>query len=49
VLNQQINHDFAGLISGQVGYRDCLLKTALGFPRWLLPSKAPDSAADNVC
>jgi geranylgeranyl reductase family protein len=49
VLNQQINHDFAGLISGQVGYRDCLLKTALGFPRWLLPSKTPDSAADNVC
>jgi geranylgeranyl reductase family protein len=49
VLNQQVNHDFAGLISGQVGYRDCLLKTALGFPRWLLPSKAPDSAADNVC
>ncbi len=42
VLNQRINHDFAGLISGQMGYRHCLFKTAVGFPRWLLPSKAPE-------
>ncbi|AIY39341.1 geranylgeranyl reductase [Collimonas arenae] len=41
VLNQRINQDFAGLISGEIGYRHCLYKTALGFPRWLMPSKAP--------
>ncbi|GAC1320373.1 MAG: geranylgeranyl reductase family protein [Collimonas sp.] len=49
VLNQHINHDFAGLISGQMGYRHCLFKTAAGFPRWLLPSKAPDNWGNNSC
>jgi len=49
VLNQKINQDFAGLISGDIGYRECLRKTALNLPRWLLPSKAPDSATDNSC
>jgi geranylgeranyl reductase family protein len=39
VLNERINDDFAGLISGAVGYRRCLVKTLLGFPRWLLPSQ----------
>jgi geranylgeranyl reductase family protein len=47
VLNQRINHDFAGLISGQMGYRHCLLKTAVGFPRWLLPSKAPERGVEH--
>ncbi|WP_395823278.1 geranylgeranyl reductase family protein [Collimonas sp.] len=49
VLNQKINHDFARLISGDISYRECLRKTALNLPRWLLPSKAPESTADNFC
>jgi geranylgeranyl reductase family protein len=36
VLNEGINDDFAGLISGAIGYRRCLTKTLLGFPRWLV-------------
>ncbi|MFC5475477.1 geranylgeranyl reductase family protein [Paraherbaspirillum soli] len=39
VLHQQVSDDFAGLISGEIGYRNCLLKTAKGFPRWLRASK----------
>jgi flavin-dependent dehydrogenase len=46
VLNERINDDFAGLISGAVGYRRCLAKTMLGLPRWMLPSRpAPLPAA----
>lgn len=48
-LNEHVNHDFAGLISGQMGYRRCLFKTAVGFPRWLRPSKAPEQGAGNAC
>jgi geranylgeranyl reductase family protein len=49
VLNQHINQDFAGLISGEMGYRECLFKTALGLPRWLMPSKSPDAARIDSC
>lgn len=38
VLNQRVNHHFAGLISGEMGYRRCLIKTLASFPRWLMPS-----------
>jgi geranylgeranyl reductase family protein len=41
VLNHAVARDFAGVISGQSGYRRCLWKTALSFPRWLLPSRSP--------
>jgi geranylgeranyl reductase family protein len=36
VCNPRINDDFAGLISGTVGYRKCLFKTLACAPRWLL-------------
>lgn len=49
VLNQRINQDFAGLISGEMGYRHCLRKTLLGFPRWLMASTAPDAARIDSC
>src|ERR1700674_599340 len=35
VANPRINGDFAGLISGDVGYRECMLRTATNLPRWL--------------
>jgi flavin-dependent dehydrogenase len=43
VLNHSVVRDFAGVISGSSGYRRCLWKTALGFPRWLIPSRASAS------
>lgn len=39
VLNRRINNNFAGLISGEMSYRHCLLKTLASFPRWLMPSR----------
>ena len=39
VLNQRINDHFAGLISGEMSYRHCLIKTLASFPRWLIPSR----------
>ena len=39
VLNERINDDFAGLISGAMGYRRCLRRTLAGFPRWLAASE----------
>jgi flavin-dependent dehydrogenase len=36
VSNPRINDDFAGLISGAVGYRECLLRTLVRAPGWLL-------------
>jgi len=39
VLNQRINDNFAGLISGEMSYRHCLIKTLASFPRWLMPSR----------
>ncbi len=39
-LNPQINDNFAGLISGAVGYGDCLQRTLRELPRWLLPTRA---------
>lgn len=31
----RINDHFAGLITGEVGYRECLRRTALAWPRWV--------------
>jgi geranylgeranyl reductase family protein len=45
MLNRELHRDFAGVISGAISYRRCLLKTALRFPRWLLPSRAPKNGA----
>jgi geranylgeranyl reductase family protein len=38
VCNNHINGLFAGLISGDTGYRECLRKTVLASPRWLFRS-----------
>ncbi|SPE19953.1 Geranylgeranyl reductase [Burkholderiales bacterium] len=38
VSNPRMNDCFAGLISGAVGYRECLVKTLVGTPRWLFSS-----------
>jgi geranylgeranyl reductase family protein len=35
VCNDRINDLFAGLITGETGYRECFRKTALAAPRWL--------------
>ena len=43
VLNQRINHLFAGLISGETGYRECLAATAMNAFRWLIPSRSEDA------
>jgi geranylgeranyl reductase family protein len=45
VLNERINGDFAGLISGSMGYRRCLGRTVLGFPYWAMAGKAPLASA----
>lgn len=47
VLNRSVNRNFADVISGETGYRRCFLKTVVGFPRWLMPSAAQDSAEDK--
>jgi geranylgeranyl reductase family protein len=41
VLNTRINDDFAGLISGSTGYRQCLARTVLRMRQWLRPSAPP--------
>jgi geranylgeranyl reductase family protein len=46
VLNDRINDDFAGLISGQTGYRQCLARTAIRPHKWLLPSASPHRAIE---
>jgi geranylgeranyl reductase family protein len=33
--NPRVNGYFAGLISGDVGYRECMLRAAASLPRWL--------------
>jgi geranylgeranyl reductase family protein len=35
VCNDRVNELFAGLITGDTGYRECLRKTILSLPRWL--------------
>lgn len=32
---------FAGVITGEVSYRDCFLRTVLGAPRWMLARRHP--------
>lgn len=34
-LNGRVNEDFAGLIGGTLGYRQCLARTLLRFPHWV--------------
>ena len=38
VCNEHVNDLFAGLITGETGYRECFRKTALAAPRWLMRS-----------
>jgi flavin-dependent dehydrogenase len=42
VCNDRINQFFAGLLSGDIGYRECLRKTILAAPMWISQS-APSS------
>jgi geranylgeranyl reductase family protein len=42
VCNHRINQFFAGLLTGEVGYRECLGKTVLAAPMWI-PRAAPSS------
>ncbi len=42
VCNDRINQFFAGLLSGDIGYRECLRKTVLAAPTWISQS-APSS------
>ena len=42
VCNDRINQFFAGLLSGDTGYRECLRKTVLAAPMWMSQS-APSS------
>jgi geranylgeranyl reductase family protein len=42
VCNNRINQLFAGMLTGDVGYRECLRKTVLAAPTWLSRS-APSS------
>lgn len=39
VLNEHISDDFAGLISGAMGYRRCFARTLLAAPRWFVPGR----------
>jgi geranylgeranyl reductase family protein len=45
VCNESINQLFAGVIAGDVGYRECLRKTVLAAPMWLLQSAPSSSVA----
>jgi geranylgeranyl reductase family protein len=38
VCNERVNDLFTGLLTGETGYRECLRKTALAAPRWLMRS-----------
>jgi flavin-dependent dehydrogenase len=42
VCNERVNQLFAGLLTGDISYRECLRKTALAAPMWLFES-APSS------
>jgi geranylgeranyl reductase family protein len=45
VCNEEMRGLFAGLISGQTGYRECLRKVAIAAPAWLLHSPPSRDAA----
>jgi flavin-dependent dehydrogenase len=42
VVNERVNHDFAGLITGEVGYRRCISLTARNAFKWLRRSQPVD-------
>jgi geranylgeranyl reductase family protein len=44
VINERINGNFAGLISGDCGYRQCLRQTLMMPHHWLLSGVAPGTA-----
>ena len=35
VCNERVNRLFAGLIAGDTGYRECLVKAMLAAPTWI--------------
>lgn len=41
VRNQHVNHYFAELIAGHVGYKECFYKTLLTLPYWLFSKSFP--------
>jgi flavin-dependent dehydrogenase len=47
VCNDRINQLFAGLLTGDVGYRECLRQTVVAAPMWI-PRSAPSSAARSL-
>lgn len=44
VESRRVSDDFAGLLLGSTSYRDCLVRTILGAPRWVFPSDSELSA-----
>ncbi len=38
VCNDRVNQCFAGLLTGNIGYRECLRRTVLAAPRWISQS-----------
>lgn len=40
VHNRRVNRDFARIISGELSYRSCLMRTAIRFPWWLRQTMA---------
>ena len=46
VLNETVNHDFAGLITGETSYRRCMARTALNVFKWLRRTPLPSRCVD---
>jgi geranylgeranyl reductase family protein len=46
VLNERVNDDFAGLITGEMGYRRCIAMTALNVFTWLRRTPPPSRCVD---
>lgn len=39
VESRRVSDDFGGLLLGSMSYRECLVRTILGMPRWILTSE----------
>ncbi len=46
IVNEGVNRDFAGLITGEVGYRQCIARTARNAFKWLRSAPLPTQRFD---
>lgn len=46
IANEHVNQDFARLVTGEVGYRQCAMVTVWNFPTWARPARPCETRVD---